>query len=217
MDLTSGLLIGGAAFTGIGAIHGAGIKSNADQNSENVGRNSAIGAVAGASVFGVIAGASFAGAQLTKNDFALAKKIGSATADIAGDVAATTGNFAVGAAKGTVKTTGGLIAGIGKSLSDKFLEINPKNKNIFGGLSLKKNLGTKAALVGIGLGMILNEGFEVNNEIDKGVPMGAATSTPEIDNTWQSMDNYQSRSAEAYGAGGELVFALNANRRGRRF
>jgi hypothetical protein len=46
-----------------------------------------------------------------------------------------------------------------------------------------------------------------------GRPDGVVVPTPVMEGP--SMDNYQDRMAESYGAGGDLVFALHKNRRGR--
>ena len=129
----------------------------------------------------------------------------------AGVGAATALTATIGSVKGSAKAIAGTTVGIGDSIAKTFFEVNKeKHNNLIGGVCLNKK-GKFAAKL-IGLGMIATGMAQTEEDIYKGTPSGFATSTPIMDGP--SMDNYTARQAETYGAGGDLVFALNNNRRG---
>lgn len=149
---------------------------------------------------------------LKKDDYANAKKLGKKGLG----VLEKTGYVMAGAAKGVAEVGLGLPVGIGDSLVGLF-EQGEKKSNSLGGLKLNKK--GKIALGIVGLGLSMNDAIDTYDEIQQGTPSGFMTSTPVMEITppeamGPSTDNWYSRSAEAYGAGGDLVFALNANRRG---
>lgn len=108
-------------------------------------------------------------------------------------------------------TTLDLKGDLTKKVDNKFTNMLPGN--------IRLNKAGKIAAGVIGLGFALSDAFDTDNAIRQGRPMGVVTSTPSYDEPATSTpslsnpSNY-SRYAESYGAGGDLVFALNANRRG---
>ena len=114
------------------------------------------------------------------------------------------GDFA-GTMVGTAARTGtNIMATAAKSFSDNFLR--ESDKSFLGYKFNKKGMLLMAGIAGIS--SILGGG-DAYLESRRGMPAQETlmTSTP-------NLDNFQYRAAETYGAGGDLVFALNKNRRG---
>lgn len=186
-------------------------ESNADQQYSGTWQSIGLGAGVGAATALTGGAAAWLTNYAIKNDFEHAKN----GAKIAGKIGKVgleaTGEATIGAVKGSAKAIAGTTVGIGDSIAKTFFEVNKeKHNNLIGGVGLNKK-GKFAAKL-IGLGMIAAGMAQTEEDIYKGTPSGFATSTPVMDGP--SMDNYTARQAETYGAGGDLVFALNNNRRG---
>lgn len=214
MAVPNDLLLGSigwvGATTGLGIAWGVGA-SNADQQYSATSDSAMLGAGVGVVTGGLGLAAGSLYDYSTKNNYEhlknggkRAQKYGTKTLEVLGE-----GTMA--AAKGTAEAVAGTSVGLGKKIANNFFEIDKaKHNNLLGGLGLNKKGKFAAAMIGAGL--IMGDMFKTENEIYKGTPSGFATSTPIIDGP--SMDNYRARQADTYGAGGDLVFALNANRRG---
>lgn len=192
------------ASTAVGAAYDV-AASNADQEYSSLGSSLALGAGVGAT----FAGIGIAGGKLTedilKDNLAGARYLGEKVGTTALENGIKLGVDVAKLGKEVVRDTAGLAAGLGENIAKNFLTINPKNENVFGGLSLNKKGKIAATL--IGLGTFINEANEGYNESRMGRPMGVVNSTPIIDGP--STDNYSQRLSETYGAGGDLVFAMN--------
>lgn len=187
------------------------VNSNADQQYDSVGESASLGATVGIATAGLGYTAYKLTDYATKNNFEHAKNGAKIVGKIGKAGLEATGEATIGAVKGSAKAIAGTTVGIGDSIAKTFFEVNKeKHDNLIGGVGLNKK-GKFAAKL-IGLGMIAAGMAQTEEDIYKGTPSGFATSTPIMDGP--SMDNYTARQAETYGAGGDLVFALNNNRRG---
>jgi len=108
------------------------------------------------------------------------------------------------------KTAVNITAGLAKTIGDNFLKYDPDYGNITG-VRLSGKGKAVAGMIAIG-GSILG----ANNTYDKvrmGTPTGETlNSTPTLNRSVNP--NGQGFAAAQNGAGGDLVFALNTNRRG---
>lgn len=102
-----------------------------------------------------------------------------------------------------------LSLGMGKVIGDNFLEYNPKfynngwNSSVFG---VRFNNKGRVAMAGIALGIGAMEAGETYNKTQLGnQPSEMVSATPETSYTHFGMET---------GATGDLVFAMNRNRRG---
>ena len=99
--------------------------------------------------------------------------------------------------------TAGSVAAYGvKTVGDNLLRENPKRL-----LGFELNKKGKAAFLTVGLGASILGANDAYDQSRMGTPAGYVTSTP-------SFRDYNNIAAENYGAGGDLVFALNKNRMG---
>lgn len=198
------------ATTGLGVAWNVGA-SNADQQYSAAPDSAMLGAGVGIVTAGLGLGAASLVDYSTKNDYEHLKNGAKRTKKYGTKTLEALGGATIGAAKGSAEAVAGTSVGLGKKIANNFFEIDKvKHNNLLGGVGLNKKGKFAAAMIGAGL--IMSDMFKTENEIRKGTPSGFATSTPVIDGP--SMDNYRARQAETYGAGGDLVFALNANRRG---
>ena len=197
-------------LTVAGAWYGV-AESNADQEYNGTIKSAGLGFGVGAATALTGGAAAWLTNYATKNNFEHAKNGAKIVGKIGKAGLEATGEATIGAVKGSAKAIAGTTVGIGDSIAKTFFEVNKeKHDNLIGGVGLNKK-GKFAAKL-IGLGMIAAGMAQTEEDIYKGTPSGFATSTPIMDGP--SMDNYTARQAEIYGAGGDLVFALNNNRRG---
>ena len=197
-------------LTAAGAWYGV-AESNADQQYSSTWQSAGLGFGVGAATALTGGAAAWLTDYATKNNFEHTKNGAKIVGKIGKAGLEATGEATIGAVKGSAKAIAGTTVGIGDSIAKTFFEVNKeKHDNLIGGVGLNKK-GKFAAKL-IGLGMIAAGMAQTEEDIYKGAPSGFATSTPVMDGP--SMDNYTARQAETYGAGGDLVFALNNNRRG---
>lgn len=211
--LKTGLAIGAVGAAG-GIATGASLNNSRADQSSGMDMSTA-GIFAGAGVGAV--GASYGiGHVLTKgaesaykNREAIAKKGYEALQDT-GDVALTVGK----GTKEAGRTMLDAFVGGSKKIGDVLVDFD---KNLVG--SAERPLGLKFTKKGKMIGAAVTAGAAIlgaNRAYDNsrvGRPDGVVVPTPTMEGP--SMDNYQDRMAESYGAGGDLVFALHKNRRGR--
>ena len=102
----------------------------------------------------------------------------------------------------------GLAGGITERFTKSFITTDPKK---YGDTFLKAGLNKKgsALMLGIGTASGISDGYDSYTVSRMGTMNGFEISTPKL----PSIENRQDM-AESYGAGGDLVFALNRNRRG---
>ena len=102
----------------------------------------------------------------------------------------------------------GLAGGITERFTKSFITTDPKK---YGDTFLKAGLNKKgsALMLGIGTASGISDGYDSYTVSRMGTMNGFEISTPKM----PSLENSQDM-AESYGAGGDLVFALNRNRRG---
>lgn len=188
----------------VGAMGAAGMAydvaaSNADQEDGTLLKSGGVGLAVGAATAGLGYAAAGATNFMTKDNFKHSKtalKAGEKYLEVSGKVY-------MGLAEGAIKQAAGTVVGLGEGISKAFLETDPlKHKNLIGGVGLNK-AGKFAAGV-VGLGMLVSDGIDSYNQSKMSTPNGMVTSTPNIDYA----------GPEQYGAGGDLVFAMNKNRRG---
>jgi F0F1-type ATP synthase membrane subunit c/vacuolar-type H+-ATPase subunit K len=217
MAISSGLKSGLAIGT-VGAI--GGLATGASLNDSRADQSSGMdmttaGVFMGAGV-GAIGASYGVGHVLTKsaesaykNREAIIKKGYEALQDT-GDVALTVGK----GAKEAGRTMLDAFVGGSKKIGDVLVDFD---KNLVG--SAERPLGLKFTKKGKMIGAAVTAGAAIlgaNRAYDNsrvGRPDGVVVPTPTMEGP--SMDNYQDRMAESYGAGGDLVFALHKNRRGR--
>ena len=125
------------------------------------------------------------------------KEIGKAALDIA-----------VKTSAGSVQAAVGLTGGLTESFMKSFITTDPKK---YGDTFLKAGLNKKGTALMLGIGSLagIRDGYESYTNSRMGTMNGFQVSTPAIPSIESSKDM-----AEEYGAGGDLVFALNRNRRG---
>lgn len=214
MAISNNLSLGAIGY--VGATTGLAMSwkvgaSNADQQYSPDADSAMIGTGVGIVTGGLGLGAAKLYNYSTENDYEHLKNGAKRTQKYGTKALGSLGEATIGAVKGSAEAVAGIPVGLGEKIANNFFEIDKaKHDNLLGGLGLNKKGKFAAAMIGAGL--IMGDMFKTENEIYKGSPSGFATSTPVIDGP--SMDNYRARQAEAYGAGGDLVFALNANRRG---
>jgi hypothetical protein len=205
--------IGGVSGAGIG--YGANIGSRDDQIGEGNAYAAGIGAAAGIGLTlttGAV-GSAVMNAGIKGKDFVKeygAEKLATDVADVAADVGIEIGKRGLKAGRAVGRTAMNIGAGVVKSFSDTFLEVDPKFENAIDGVKLSK--WGKAAAGAFVLGASILGANDSYNKSRMGTPSGAMTTTPIMDGP--STDYYTRNAAETYGAGGDLVFALNRNRRG---
>ena len=102
----------------------------------------------------------------------------------------------------------GLAGGITERFTKSFITTDPKK---YGDTFLKAGLNKKgsALMLGIGTASGISDGYDSYTVSRMGTVNGFEISTPKM----PTIENRQDM-AESYGAGGDLVFALNRNRRG---
>ena len=102
----------------------------------------------------------------------------------------------------------GLTGGITERFTKSFITTDPKK---YGDTFLKAGLNKKGSALMFGICTVagIREGYDSYTKSRMGTMNGFETSTPKM----PSLENSQDM-AESYGAGGDLVFALNRNRRG---
>lgn len=102
----------------------------------------------------------------------------------------------------------GLAGGITERFTKSFITTDPKK---YGDTFLKAGLNKKgsALMLGIGTASGISDGYDSYTVSRMGTMNGFEISTPKM----PTIENRQDM-AESYGAGGDLVFALNRNRRG---
>ena len=102
----------------------------------------------------------------------------------------------------------GLAGGITERFTKSFITTDPKK---YGNTFLKAGLNKKgsALMLGIGTASGISDGYDSYTVSRMGTMNGFEISTPKM----PTIENRQDM-AESYGAGGDLVFALNRNRRG---
>lgn len=120
----------------------------------------------------------------------------------------------LGAAVIGAQVIGGAAAGAGKLFSDAFIGTDPKK---YGDMPLKMGLNKAgiATMLAVGAVAGVMDGFNAYTKSRMGTPMGVENSTPAIPQyEAPEMPRKNSRRfrSEDYGAGGDLVFALNNNR-----
>lgn len=120
------------------------------------------------------------------------------------------GEFTIGfskpAAEGVAslgRTGLNMTAGAVKITSDNLLKEAPDRL-----LNYEFNTLGKAAFLGGMAYSGISGAIDYENQLYQGTPTGVVTPTPSVPQTSMAMD------AQNYGAGGDLVFALNRNRRG---
>lgn len=120
----------------------------------------------------------------------------------------------LGAAVIGAQVIGGAAAGAGKLFSDAFIGTDPKK---YGDMPLKMGLNKAgiATMLAVGTVAGIMDGFNAYTKSRMGTPAGIENSTPVIpqyespEMPRRDMRRFRS---EDYGAGGDLVFALNKNR-----
>ena len=102
----------------------------------------------------------------------------------------------------------GLTGGITERFTKSFITTDPKK---YGDTFLKAGLNKKGSALMFDIGTMagIRDGYDSYTTSRMGTMSGFETSTPKM----PSLENSQDM-AESYGAGGDLVFALNRNRRG---
>jgi hypothetical protein len=147
----------------------------------------------------------------------IAKGISGVVKKTAGKVNKTTGKAAldgvalgVGVTKEIGKAALDVAIGASATFADTFLEYDEDKINVFGGIKAN-NIG-KMAVLGFALGATVLDGIETYDNNKKGTPQGVVGPTPRIEPRIDNNNRYGR--AESYGAGGDLVFALNNLRRG---
>lgn len=102
--------------------------------------------------------------------------------------------------------------GVTKSIAGNLLkDVDPSEGSLF---NIKFNKKGKALMAGIALFSAVSEGNDTYNEIRKGASTGRVLGpTPSFMEEQRQVERNNSvRMAEEYGAGGDLIFALNRNR-----
>ena len=102
----------------------------------------------------------------------------------------------------------GLTGGITERFTKSFITTDPKK---YGDTFLKAGLNKKGSALMLGTGALvgIKDGYDSYTTSRMGTMNGFEISTPKM----PTIENRQDM-AESYGAGGDLVFALNRNRRG---
>ena len=128
-------------------------------------------------------------------------------------IGATSKIFLDGAAIGT-QAVGGTIVGAGKLFSKTFIGTDPKK---YADMPFKMGLNKAGTTTMLAVGAVagIRDGYDSYTNSRMGTPTGVENSTPvipEYESPEISRRNMRHFRAENYGAGGDLVFALNRNR-----
>lgn len=179
--------------------------------------NAAVGAVAGlgasAIAYGLGSGTVSAGEYAFKNKESIGKAIGGALesfGEIGLRAGKTAGNAVMYGAEKAATAGLGVADFVGETMLHKLTEAEAAKEagsRMFGHKLSGKG---KFIMAGVIAGSAIMGGFRQYNEDRLGAPTGMMDLTPRP----EPLDDNASRMAETYGAGGDLVFALNANRRG---
>ena len=113
-----------------------------------------------------------------------------------------------------VQAIGGTAAGAAKLFSNAFIGTDPKK---YANMPFKMGLNKAgiATMLAVGAAAGIKNGYNSYTSSRMGTPMGIENSTPVVpqyENPENPRRNMQQFRAEDYGAGGDLVFALNRNR-----
>lgn len=207
--LLAGGLVGGATTAAYQGYKWSTITTTEDQTQGGIMNESmAVGAIGigltGATAYGAKKGYDY----FTKENFKNSKALGRSAA-IAGASAV---DLTVSAASTAGKTAANITAGIAKTIDEKLLEVSDDSLM---GKKLNKTGKILMAAIAVGSSVLgMNDAYD-RSRSGENYDQKIVTNTPDFeDKDNPSLDNYWSRSAEAYGAGGDLVFALNRNRRG---
>ena len=128
--------------------------------------------------------------------------------EVAKNIAKTALNISAKTVALPLEASIGLAGGITERFTKSFITTDPKK---YGDTFLKAGLNKKgsALMLGIGTASGISDGYDSYTVSRMGTMNGIEISTPKM----PAIENRQDM-AESYGAGGDLVFALNRNRRG---
>ena len=128
--------------------------------------------------------------------------------EVAKNIAKTALNISAKTVALPLEASIGLAGGITERFTKSFITTDPKK---YGDTFLKAGLNKKgsALMLGIGTASGISDGYDSYTVSRMGTMNGFEISTPKM----PTIENRQDM-AESYGAGGDLVFALNRNRRG---
>ena len=128
--------------------------------------------------------------------------------EVAKNIAKTALNISAKTVALPLEASIGLAGGITERFTKSFITTDPKK---YGDTFLKAGLNKKgsALMLGIGTASGISDGYDSYTVSRMGTMNGFEISTPKL----TAIENRQDM-AESYGAGGDLVFALNRNRRG---
>lgn len=128
--------------------------------------------------------------------------------EVAKNIAKTALNISAKTVALPLEASIGLTGGITERFTKSFITTDPKK---YGDTFLKAGLNKKgsALMLGIGTASGISDGYDSYTVSRMGTMNGFEISTPKM----PTIENRQDM-AESYGAGGDLVFALNRNRRG---
>ena len=128
--------------------------------------------------------------------------------DAAKNIGKTSLGIAVKTSALSLETAIGFTGGITERFTKGFITTDPKK---YGDTFLKAGLNKKGSALMLGTGALagIRDGYDSYTMSRMGTMNGFEISTPKL----PAIENRQDM-AESYGAGGDLVFALNRNRRG---
>ena len=125
-----------------------------------------------------------------------------------------TGKILLGGAAIGTQAVGGTILGAGKAFSKAFIGTDPKK---YADMPFKMGLNKAGitTMLAVGAAAGIRDGYDSYTNSRMGTPTGIENSTPvipEYGTPEMPRRNMRHFRAENYGAGGDLVFALNRNR-----
>ena len=125
-----------------------------------------------------------------------------------------TGKILLGGAAIGTQAVGGTILGAGKAFSKAFIGTDPKK---YADMPFKMGLNKAGitTMLAVGAAAGIRDGYDSYTNSRMGTPTGVENGTPvipEYESPEMSRRNMRHFRAENYGAGGDLVFALNRNR-----
>ena len=128
--------------------------------------------------------------------------------EVAKNIAKTALNISAKTVALPLEASIGLTGGITERFTKSFITTDPKK---YGDTFLKAGLNKKGSALMFGIGTMagIRDGYDSYTTSRMGTMNGFEISTPKM----PAIENRQDM-AESYGAGGDLVFALNRNRRG---
>ena len=128
--------------------------------------------------------------------------------EVAKNIAKTALNISAKTVALPLEASIGLAGGITERFTKSFITTDPKK---YGDTFLKAGLNKKGSALMLGTGALagIRDGYDSYTMSRMGTMNGFDISTPKL----TAIENRQDM-AESYGAGGDLVFALNRNRRG---